>query len=498
MSDHVDGPRTTADPSIDLTDLFAFTNPADARHTVLIANVFPFAGETALFSNAANYSIAVRRVRVAGTGNAASFKAAEPEIRFTFQFEVLKPGLNGERQRQTGICRLPDGRTLPIIVDDEQGASTADGGVRVFAGLRSDPFYAGWLPGRDLKSLPNYVQGDNVLSMVVEFDTALVLNPNDGSLFGAIAETSPRDPKPQQNTPPRFDWVGRPEQTNFRLHGVPDAPDLRDLWNQETPFAISEDLLPVFRKRLVQSFQLWDSRNGMVDWEPAALTANVNVFLDDFLLFDVAKPITDASHLEIEKTTINGGAYSTGGGRTLNANSIDILVTWLVNHDRGPFQQGGATGATQPGGTRFPYVQPPNTTQLTVSRSIDLAAPPQDVWALIAQFGGRWHPLVASLQTIGTGIGQLRRVETIDGKTIVERLADSDETQRTLRYTLVSGIPAARCEWTMEVQPKGAGATLTWRVNYRPEGAAELIVRIIVSTWLSVGLVGLKARFGAL
>jgi hypothetical protein len=40
---------------------------------------------------------------------------------------------------------------------------------------------------------------------------------------------------------------------------------LRDLWNQQTPLA-----------------------------------ANANVFLDDFLLFDVAKPITDQSHLEIQ------------------------------------------------------------------------------------------------------------------------------------------------------------------------------------------------------
>ena len=54
------------------------------------------------------------------------------------------------------------------------------------------------------------------------------------------------------------DWVGRPEQTNMRLNN------------------------------------------------PAALAANANVFLDGLLLFDVAKAITDQSHVEIEKTTING------------------------------------------------------------------------------------------------------------------------------------------------------------------------------------------------
>lgn len=53
MSDHVDGPRTMADPSIDLTDIFAFTSPENPARTVLVVNVFPGAGESAWFSNAA-------------------------------------------------------------------------------------------------------------------------------------------------------------------------------------------------------------------------------------------------------------------------------------------------------------------------------------------------------------------------------------------------------------------------------------------------------------
>ncbi len=112
MSDHIDGPRTTADPSIDLSDLFAFTSPADPKRTVLIADAFPFAGETALFSNAVDHSMVMRRARVAGVGDNAAFKTEGPEIRFTFQFDVLKPGPNGERMPQTGACKLPDGQTL--------------------------------------------------------------------------------------------------------------------------------------------------------------------------------------------------------------------------------------------------------------------------------------------------------------------------------------------------------------------------------------------------
>ena len=44
--------------------------------------------------------------------------------------------------------------------------------------------------------------------------------------------------------------------------------DLRDLWNQQTPFAIAEDLRPIFRQRLIDSLTNWDMRDGKADWTP--------------------------------------------------------------------------------------------------------------------------------------------------------------------------------------------------------------------------------------
>src|SRR5882672_4426974 len=129
--------------------------------------------------------------------------------------------------------------------------------------------------------------------------------------------------------------------------------------------------------------------------------------------------ITDQSHLEIEKTTINGRPYHTGGTRTVDANSIDMLLSWLVNRGR-EFLQSGATGATKPGTKVFPYFAAPNTELQTVVQSIELAAAPDDVWSLIGDFGGSWHPLTARVTLTGSGIGQLRTLETLDGQTIVE------------------------------------------------------------------------------
>jgi hypothetical protein len=94
-------------------------------------------------------------------------------------------------------------------------------------------------------------------------------------------------------------------------------------------------------------------------------------------------------------------------------------------------------------------------------------------------------------------VGQLRRIETIDGKAIVERLDAIDDSKRSLKYSMVSGIPATGYEGTMEVLPKGAGSMVKWQVNYRPDRQAKLIVQIIVSTLLRTGLDGLRLRFGS-
>ena len=496
MSDHVDGPRSIGDPAADLTDLFAFTSPESHTRTVLAACVFPSAGEGAMFSNIIDYTISVRRVTVAGVGDAAKFEPADDEIRFSFRFEVLQRDAAGQ-VIQRGVCTLPDSRQLSVKVNDENGASTSEGDVRVFAGLRSDPFYLAWDVAA-LKKLPNLLQHSNVLCIVVELDTRRMLDPAKSSLFGAIAETVP----PQQRTliappVPRIDWVGRPEQTNIRLNNpaLSGIADLRDLWNQQTPFAITKALQPLFLERLQDSLANWDMHDGKADWTPEALAANANVFLDDFLLFDVARPITDDSHLEIEKSTIDGRPYQTGGGRTVDANSIDILLTWLVNRDR-EFLQGGATAATKPGIKVFPYFATPNRELQTVAQSIELAATPDEVWSLIGDFGGSWHPLTARVSLTGSGIGQLRTIETLDGQKIVERLETIDYAKRFFHYTSIAGMPVSDYTGMLEVKPKGSGCVVEWRAQFLANHQTDRAVKSVVSTLLKTGLESLKSRFG--
>jgi hypothetical protein len=498
MSDHIDGPRQLGDPSADLTDLFAFISPENPTRTVLAANVFPTCGVDAIFSNAINYSIVVRRARVVGIGDDTKFETSQPELRFSFRFDVLERGAN-QKPVQRGTCILPDAQTLRFVVNDENGSSTSDGTFRVFAGLRSDPFILAWLfRGNTMTPVPNLLEHDNVLCILVEFDTQRVLTPEKGSLFGVIAETTPLPGVGGLigNPPPRFDWIGRPEQTNMRLDnpGMAGAKDLRDLWNQQEPFVIADEFRAIFLQRLKDSLANWDMRDGKVDWTPSALTANASMFLDDFMLFDVTRPITDTSYLEIEKSTLNGKSYESGGGRTVDSDVIDGLLSWLVNRDREPLRS-GTTKATKPGMKSFPYFATPNTELQSIADRIDLNAAPDQVWALIGDFGGTWHPLIADIKLIGRGIGQLRVIETIDGKQIIERLDAIDNAARFYRYTSISGIPASDYTARLEVKPNALGSTVQWGVRYLPKGQGDVAVRAIVSSLLKTGLESLRARF---
>ena len=127
MSDHVDGPRSIGDPAADISDLFAFTSPENPARTVLAMCVFPSAGEDAIFSNAVDHAIVVRRATVAGVGNAAKFQPADDEIRFSVRFGVLQRDAAGNVS-QRGVCTLPDGRNA--VAHGERREGSVDTGGR--------------------------------------------------------------------------------------------------------------------------------------------------------------------------------------------------------------------------------------------------------------------------------------------------------------------------------------------------------------------------------
>jgi hypothetical protein len=87
------------------------------------------------------------------------------------------------------------------------------------------------------------------------------------------------------------------------------------------------------------------------------------------------------------------------------------------------------------------------------------------------------------------------RVETIDGKKIIERLDAIDSSARFYRYTNIAGLPASDYTGILEVKPNGGGSSVEWRARYLADGQGDLRVRIIISTLFKTGLESLKSRF---
>src|ERR1700751_6251860 len=66
MSDHFSGPAVIGDPSVDITDLYAFVSPERAGNLVLIMNLFPLATPQSLFSDIITCRFRLRPLTLSG------------------------------------------------------------------------------------------------------------------------------------------------------------------------------------------------------------------------------------------------------------------------------------------------------------------------------------------------------------------------------------------------------------------------------------------------
>ena len=367
MADHGAGPRNTANPEIDISDLCAFPSPERPGNLVVVMNVCPFRpSASTLFSDAIEYRIRLRSVRVASTGRNAAFSVGTEERTFSFTFDVPRAVGNGRRV-QSGICRTPSGE-IAVTVGNEAG--TQSGATRVFAGCRLDTFFVDQLFSGGLRMnrrIPeptniNSVAGQNVLSLVVETDSAALFGPDAGPLIAIVAETVTRG-----SYSARQDRVGRPEVKNFIMmdrasDSVNRDMDVRDVYSEEDGFNLRPDYLGAYRARLNGSMKFYDGLDGKTDW-PLDNNGNhplTELLLADFLVVDVSKPFAEVSYFEIESAMLRGVAHRTCGGRWLNDDIVDTVLTLLVNNFNGPRVSDGVDQTTAPATRTFPYLQPPN------------------------------------------------------------------------------------------------------------------------------------------
>ena len=356
-----------AEPISDITDLYAFPSPERAGHLVLVMNTLPFAQPSDFLSDGLIYRFRLRPLTLDEAAGSAPFTVGDREFVFDCVFSTVDDVDGDPVVAQEGSCTTPARDTVTLRVNDEHSAETH--GVRMFAGPRWDPFImdapaalqtiaTGELAFQDPSSI--YLDGKNVLSLVVELDAQLL---EGAALVGVVAETLTRG---RFNV--RLERVGRPEVKNMMLGPkqfdlVNRDLEIRDLYNMEDAFRLGESYQGAYRARLNANLAFWDGLDGTIDWVINSDGDHplTNLVLDDFLVVDVTKPYAEqGSFLEIELAARRGEVHGTCGGRALNDDVIDTLFTQLINGGNGPTIRDGVDHSTRPASRVFPYLMPPN------------------------------------------------------------------------------------------------------------------------------------------
>ena len=368
MSHHISGPRAMAEPIADITDLYAFPSPEHSGRLVLVLNTLPFASPSAVFSDGLIYRFRLRPLTANVREDPVPFAADGEEVVIDCVFSTPVNGHRANGPEQEGTCWLPTGETVSARVNDGRGGQARD--VRMFAGLRWDPFIMDAVTA--LKTIATgklaftdpgviYLDGKNILSLVVEIDCARLLGGSE--LFGVVAETLTRG-----SLNVRLERAGRPEVPNLMLapkqfDQVNRDLEIRDLYNMEDAFHLSNVYQSAYRSRLNANLAFWDGLDGKTDWPVGedGVHPLTELMLADYLIVDVTKPYAEqGSFLEIELAARRGEGHRTCGGRAPNDDVMDTIFTMLVNAGNGPVIRDGVDQATRRASHEFPYLAPPN------------------------------------------------------------------------------------------------------------------------------------------
>ena len=335
-------------------------------------NVFPYAGPSAVFSDAVIYRLRVRSASIAP--DRRGFNIGADEFTFDCTFDVPASPDSGAPPVQRGRCTTPSGEVVPFVVNDENGGR--GGGLHVFAGQRSDPFFLdGPMIEKTLvtkqlafkKVGSDRLYGKNVLGIVLKIEWATLLK--GGPMFAVVGETLTSGKRPI-----RLERVGRPEIKNVTLSAkmfdqVNRNLEIRELYNNEDAFNLSKTYLDAYRARFNANLAFFDSLDGKTDW-PLDEHGNhplTELLLADFLVVDVSKPFRETSYFEIEEAVLKERAHATCGGRWLNEDIVDFILTLYINAGSGPRISDGVDAPIAWSSKSFPYMAPPNPPKAVAS-----------------------------------------------------------------------------------------------------------------------------------
>jgi mxaD protein len=142
-----------------------------------------------------------------------------------------------------------------------------------------------------------------------------------------------------------------------------------------------------------------------------------------------------------------------------------------------------------------------------IDESIEIARPPAEVWAKIADFGAvaTWNPsLAGSKAPKGNAAGSEREITLKSGGVLVESLDEYDASKMTYSYRLlrenVEVFPVSFYSASISVQPAGTGSKVEWTGAYYrgdtqndpPENLGDAAAEKAMTEFYRSGLEGLR------
>jgi hypothetical protein len=309
------------DRRLDLTDVFVFKSAESPDTTVLIIDSNPTSAPPPIPATATGpefHPDAVYRINVDTDGD------AHADAAFTFTFSEFDEGrqtgtawyATGEAARQPGPAGELLASSIPVSFDGMAQPVQA-GSVRLFAGLRSDPFFAdveGALHGLQWTGHDDFA-GNNVDCIALEVPSDML---GTGPQIGVWATISLR----RDGTLEQMDRGGNPTINPFIN---PDGE--KNLYNSRQPADDVTNYLEPWSKIL--------ERGG---YSPAEAREAALQVLPDILRYDRTQPATYPN------------------GRVLTDDVYSMRFAWLT-HGKVP-----PTGLKPHGDliATFPYLGPPN------------------------------------------------------------------------------------------------------------------------------------------
>ena len=143
--------------------------------------------------------------------------------------------------------------------------------------------------------------------------------------------------------------------------------------------------------------------------------------------------------------------------------------------------------------------------QLSVSRSIEIQAPPSKVWAVMGDYGDVGYLTAVERVEIIRGknnrIGAQRRVTLKGGGTVLETLT-ARRRHQVLSYRMDNGVlPISDYAATLQIFSMKSGCRLVWSGQFRSRptenvastGADQTAIRFVTSVY-DEGLAAIKAE----